>query len=72
MRDLRKVVAKLRRAADAELTARRAMSSGAKVSVDYFALIDLIDYFDETQDAATRVIKARDLLEDIMFRRTAR
>ncbi len=67
MKELKREVATLRHQADAELHLRGAMNSGCQVSVDYFALRNLINYFDETQDAALRVAKARDLLENVMF-----
>lgn len=44
------------------------VSSGATVEVDYFALVDLLDYFDETKEAARQVKRAQDALEGVFFR----
>lgn len=44
-----------------------AMNSGDEIYVDYFALSDLIHYFDESKEAAVRVVKARDALHNVFF-----
>ena len=42
-------------------------SQGKMVTVDYFALRDLIEFYRETRDKANRVMIARDLLHGIYF-----
>lgn len=44
-----------------------AMNAGDEVYVDYFALSDLLCYFEETKEAAERVIRARDELHQLFF-----
>jgi hypothetical protein len=69
--DVAKVARKvllLKRQSEAQIQRRRSASSGDKVEVDYFALADLIDYFEETREAARNVIVARDALHHAFFR----
>jgi len=42
-------------------------NTGDLIAVDYFALGDLLDYYDETKDAQRAVIRARDSLEGVFF-----
>lgn len=60
-------VRKLKAAGERELHRRGSMNSGNTVEVDYFALTHLICYFEETREAASRVVQARDALHQVFF-----
>jgi hypothetical protein len=42
-------------------------SQGKMVTVDYFALCDLLEYFENTQKQSNRVMVARDMLKDAFW-----
>lgn len=42
-------------------------STGKTVTVDYFALRDLMEYYTETRDKANRILVARDMLHGVFF-----
>lgn len=46
---------------------RKNRSSGSLIKVDYFALCNLIDYYEDTKEAAERWIKIRELIDGTMF-----
>lgn len=68
MEDLAKSVAKLKRQSKAQSTGLNSCkNAGDTIDVDYFALQDLLRFFDETQEAARRVLIAREALSGDMF-----
>lgn len=46
-------------------------SQGQMVTVDYFALNDLLRYFEETKKISNRVLVARHMLDGVFFGRPA-
>jgi hypothetical protein len=75
MKRLRASVRKINQGIDASFTitqngrtfVNKTCSQGKMVSVDYFALCDLLEYFEETQKQSNRVMVARDMLKDVFF-----
>lgn len=60
MEQLEKNYQKLK--ANLESDRPRAHSQGDMISVDYFALLKLLRYYEDTKDATRRVLIARDAL----------
>lgn len=60
-------VRELRQQVDDQAKSRGSMNSRDTVEVDYFAMCDLITYFEETREAARRVVVARDALHQVFF-----
>lgn len=64
---LKKSVQKLKRQVDTYRNRKGAVNAGDEVSVDYFALLLLIHYFDETQEDAQKVLVARNALDGVLL-----
>lgn len=60
-------VKKLKRACDTEARSRGCMNGTSLVTVGWFDLCDLIEYFEDTREAARRVCVARDALDKVFF-----
>jgi hypothetical protein len=65
MRNLQKAVTKLKN--NIKASGQRCWNTNDQVYVSYFALQELIKYYEYSRDDAERILEARELLDKVYF-----